>query len=120
MMGKIVVDDQDIAPLFHEVFCNAGCRIRRDIDEAGRIIVFYDNHNGIIHCSLLIEISHYFGYSGCALANRTVDAHHILSVLVEDGVDRDGGLARLAIAENQFALATTDGNKRVDRLQSGL
>src|ERR1035441_9236075 len=105
MMGEIVVNNQDIASLFHEVFCNAGCRIRRDVDEAGRIIVFYDNHNGVVHRTLLVEVSHYFSHGGRALANRTVDANHILSALVEDGVDGDGSLAGLSIAENQFSLA---------------
>ena len=96
-----------IASLFHEVFCNAGCRIRRNVDEAGCIIVFYDNNNGVVHRTLLVEISHYFSYGGRALANRTIDAHYILSALVEDGVDGNGSLAGLAITENQFALATT-------------
>src|SRR5664279_1842028 len=120
MMSEIVVDNQDIPSLFHEVFCNACCRIRRDVDEAGRIIAFYDHHNGVVHRTLLVEVSHYFSHSGRALPNRTIDAHHILSALVEDRVDGDGSLAGLAIAENQFALATTDGNECVDRLQPGL
>src|ERR1035438_4027295 len=120
MMSQIVVDNKDIASLFHEVFCNAGSRIRRDVDEAGRIIVFYDNDNGVVHRTLLVEVSHYFSHGCRALANRTIDAHHILSALVEDGVYGDGSLAGLAIAENQFALATTDRDQCVDGFQAGL
>jgi hypothetical protein len=37
-----------------------------------------------------------------------------LPALVQDGVDRDGGLARLAIAQDQLALAAADGDERVD------
>ena len=48
----------------------------------------------------LVEVGHNFSHGGRALANRTIDAHHILSALVEDGVDGDGSLAGLAIAEN--------------------
>src|SRR5665213_3062135 len=43
-----------------------------------------------------------------------------MSALVEDGVDGDGSLAGLAIAENQFALATTDRDQCVDGFQAGL
>src|SRR5207249_740678 len=37
-----------------------------------------------------------------------------------DGVERDGGLAGLAIADDELALAATDGNHRVDRLDASL
>ena len=33
---------------------------------------------------------------------------------------RDGGLAGLAVADDQLALAAADGNERVDGLQAGL
>ena len=40
--------------------------------------------------------------------------------LVEDGVDRDRGLAGLAVADDQLALAAADRHQRVDRLEPGL
>ena len=54
------------------------------------------------------------------LADRVVDADHVLAALVDDRVDRDGGLARLAVADDQLALAAADRDHRVDRLQPGL
>jgi len=36
----------------------------------------------------------------------------MLVALVEDGVDRNRGLARLAVAENQFALPAPNRNER--------
>src|SRR6185437_9463921 len=41
-------------------------------------------------------------------------------LLVEEGVDGDGGLAGLAVADDQLALAAADRHQRVDRLQAGL
>ena len=41
-------------------------------------------------------------------------------LLVDEGVDRDGGLARLAIADDQFALATADRHHGVNRLHTRL
>ena len=33
---------------------------------------------------------------------------------------RDGGLAGLAVADDQLALAAADGDERVERLEAGL
>ena len=43
-----------------------------------------------------------------------------MSLLVDDRVQRDGGLARAAVADDQFALAAPDGDHRVDGLDAGL
>src|SRR4029078_9255141 len=49
-----------------------------------------------------------------------VDADDAGVFLVEDGVDRHGGLAGLAVADDQLALASTDRHHRVDGFQAGL
>jgi hypothetical protein len=40
--------------------------------------------------------------------------------LVDDRVDGDGRLARLAVADDQLALAAANGGHGVDRLDAGL
>ena len=42
------------------------------------------------------------------------------SLLVEDGVDSDGGLSSLSISNDQLSLSSTDGNHGVDGLETGL
>ena len=37
-------------------------------------------------------------------------------LLVDDGVNGDGGLASLPVTDDQLTLATADGHKRVDSL----
>ena len=62
------------------------------------------------------------------LADRDVDAAHLLlrvagvpgALLVHDRVDGDGGLAGLAVADDQLALAAADRDHRVDGLDPGL
>src|SRR5262249_43166110 len=54
------------------------------------------------------------------LADRVVDADDAGLFLIDDGVDRDGGLAGLAVADDQLALAATDRHHRVNRFQTGL
>jgi len=66
------------------------------------------------------ELGDKVGHRGAALAAGTVDAQAILVGLVENGVEGEGGLARLAVAEDQLALAAADGDEGVDDLQPGL
>ena len=62
------------------------------------------------------------------LADGDVDAAHLLvgvaglpvGLLVDDRVDRDRGLAGLAVADDQLALAAADRDHRVDGLDAGL
>ena len=52
------------------------------------------------------------------LADGAVDADQVVLRRVDDGVERDGGLAGLAVADEEFALAAADGNHGVDGLDA--
>src|SRR3546814_4607511 len=54
------------------------------------------------------------------LADRDVEAEHVLPLLIQDRIDRDRGLADAAVADDQLALTATDRDHRVDRLHAGL
>ena len=54
------------------------------------------------------------------LADGDVDADQVLSLLVDDRVDGESGLAGLTVADDQLALAATDGNQCVDDGDAGL
>ena len=68
------------------------------------------------------------GNGGSLLADGHVDATHLLRdipgspvvLLVNDRVDGQGGLARLAVTDDQLTLATADGNHGVDGLHARL
>src|SRR3546814_19202226 len=67
-------------------------------------------------------------FRSALLADHDVDAVELFLLvaggvdvlLVDDGVDRDGGLAGLAVADDQLALAPADRNQRIERLQARL
>src|SRR4029077_2042117 len=59
------------------------------------------------------------GDRGTLLADRVVNADQIVAFAVDDGVEGNGGLAGLAIADDEFALAAANGDHAVYRLQSG-
>ena len=54
------------------------------------------------------------------LPDRDVDALHALTALVEDRVDRNRGLAGLAVADDELTLTATDRRHGIDRLDPGL
>ena len=120
VLREVVVNDQHVAARFHEMLRDAGRGVGRDVGEARRVVAFGDDDDGVIHRALFAQVGHGLGDGGSALADGAIDAQHILAALVQDGVDRDGGLARLAVAQNQFALAAPDGNERIDDLEAGL
>ena len=60
------------------------------------------------------------GDGGTLLPDGDIDTNHIAAALVQDGVHRHGGFARLAVADDQFALAASDGDHGVDGLESRL
>ena len=120
VLGEIVVDDQHIASRFHEMLRDAGRGVRSDIGEARRVVALRHDDDGVVHRPFLPQHRHDLRDGGGALADGAVDAQDVLSALVQDGVDRDGGLAGLAVAQNQLPLAAPDGNERVDDLHACL
>ena len=54
------------------------------------------------------------------MPDRDIDADDAAVLLVKDGVDRDGGLADRAVADDQLALAPAKRKQRIDRNQASL
>ena len=119
-MGEVVVDDQHISARFHERLRDAGRGVRSDVSETRRVVALGHDDDGVIHRALFPQGGHGLRDGGRALTDGAINAQHILVALVEDGVDRNGGLARLAVAENQLALAAPNGNERIDDFDAGL
>jgi hypothetical protein len=63
---------------------------------------------------------HRLGDGRLFLPDGYVDALHALTLLVQDRVDGDGGLARLAVADDQLPLTAADRRHGVDGLDAGL
>ena len=74
----------------------------------------------VLHRAGLLEPLHHGGDGRALLADGDVDADDAGALLIDDRVDRDGGLAGAAVADDQLALAAADRDHRVDRLDAGL
>ena len=55
---------------------------------------------------------------GTLLTNGVVNTDQVVALIVDDGVERNRGLAGLAVANDQLALPSPDGNHAVNGLQS--
>src|SRR5690606_28225187 len=70
--------------------------------------------------AVFLEHAHDLRDLGLLLADRDVDALHAAVALIDDRVDTDRRLARLAVAKDQLTLPPTDGGHGVDGLDAGL
>src|SRR6478735_3861991 len=82
----------------------------------------------IVHGAVILEHLDELRDGRALLADGDIDAielgllvaPRVDRFLIEDGVEDDGGLAGLAVADDQLALAAADGDERVDGLEPSL
>ena len=78
------------------------------------------DHHGVLHGAGVLEELDGLGDRRVLLADRHVDALHPLPLLVQDGVDGHGGLARLTVTDDELSLPSPDGGHGVDGLDACL
>ncbi len=120
VLGQIVVDNEDVLALVHEILADRAACIRRDILQRRRLGCGRGDDAGVIHRTVLRERLGYLRDGRALLADRDIDTDNARALLVDDGVQADRGLAGLAVTDDQLALAATDRDHRVDRLDAGL
>ena len=121
LLGQVVVDAQGVLALFvHEILGHGGAGVGSDVLQRGRVRGRGDHDDGVIHGPVAAQVLDHAGHGRFLLADGDVDADDVLFALIDDGVDGDGGLAGLAVADDQFALAAADGGHGVDGLEAGL
>src|SRR5216684_597895 len=62
------------------------------------------DHRGVIHGTVAVELLDHLRDRRALLADRDVDALHVLAALIDNRIDCNRGLAGLAIPDNQLAL----------------
>src|SRR6185312_12573999 len=84
------------------------------IGSAGR------NDDGVFHGAEIFERLDHLGDGGALLADGNVDTNHVAALLVDNRVERDGGLTGLAVADDELALAAADRDHAIDGFDAGL
>ena len=120
VLGQVVINDEGVAAAVHPILGHRAPGVRRQILERRGLGGVGQDDGGVGHRAGVLELLVERGDGGELLAHGHVEAVDVTALLVEDGVDGDGGLAGLAVADDQLALAAADGGERVDGHQAGL
>ena len=114
MLGEVIINDQGMLPVEHKFFCHGAACIGGQVDHRGGIFSAGRDHGGIVHRAVFLESLHNLGDSGHFLTDTNVNAIDALSFLVQDGIDSNGGFARLTVANDQLSLALAQRDDRID------
>ena len=125
LLGKVVVDNEGVHAAVAEEFADCGAGERSKVLQGGRFGSRCAYHDGVRHCAGFFERIHDAGNGRRFLTDGNIDAIYRVAVfiarfLVDDGIDRDGRLTRLAVADNQLALPAADRNHRVNGFKARL
>merc|ERR1712018_621188 len=128
LLGQVVEDDHSVHAVVAEVLSHGHARVGGEVLQRSGVGGGGRDDDGVLHSVGVSEPLHNLGDSGPLLANGDVDAVQLLlgvislveALLVDDGVNGNGGLASLPVTDDQLTLATANGHKRIDSLNAGL
>ena len=128
LLGQIVIDDQRVHAVVAEPFAHGAAGEGRQELQRRRLGRGGGDDDGVVQRAGVLERLDDLRHGRALLADGDIDAIElgllvgagVDGLLVDDGVDGDGGLAGLAVADDQLALAAADRDQRVDGLQAGL
>src|SRR5690606_5448054 len=128
LLRKIVIDDHRVHAVVAEIFAHRAAGVGREELQRSGLRCGRGDDDRIFHRAIFFELADDLRDGRTLLADGDVDAIELLRLviagvrllLIDEGVDRDGGLAGLTVADDQLALAAADGNERVERLEAGL
>ena len=121
LLRQVVVDAEGgLALLVHEVLGHRRAGVGGDVLQRRRVGRRGRDDDRVVHRADLAQLVDQADDRRLLEADGDVDADHVAAALVDDGVDRHRGLAGLAVADDQLALAAADRDHGVDRLDAGL
>ena len=104
----------------HEVFRHRRAGVGGDVLQRGGGARSGNDHGGVVHGTVALEDVDGHGHRRILLPHRHIKTLHAAVFLVDDRIDADGGLARLAVADDQLTLAAADRRHGVDCFDAGL
>ena len=118
LLGEIVIDDEGVLRVVTEVLTDGAAGVGSQELERGGVGGSGSDDNGVFHAVSLLKQAADVGNGGSLLSNGNVDAVEGLGVvtsledglLVDDGVDGDGGLASLSVTNDKLTLSSANGH----------
>ena len=119
VLGQIVDDHQRVSALVAEIFADGEPGEGRDPLQRRRRRGRGDDEDAALGRAPLLDGLDDPLDRRRSLADRDIDADHVGSLLVDDGVDRDRRLAGGAVADDELALAAAEREQGVDHEHAG-
>src|SRR5208282_3439137 len=127
LLGEVIVNDDRVHAVVAEELANRAPGKRGEELHWRRVRRGGCDDDGIFERAVLLQHLDELRNRRTLLSDGDVDALKLLvfvitlvqRFLIEDGVERDCGLAGLAVADDELALAAADRDHRVDRLEPG-
>ncbi len=121
LFRQVVVHAERGLPLvIHEVLGHRASRIRRDVLHWRGVGRGGRHDDRVVHGARLAELGLDAADRRRFLPDRDVDTDDPGALLIDDRVDRDGGLADGPVADDKLALPAADRDHRVDGLDTRL
>merc|ERR1740131_170858 len=128
LLGQVVKDDDSVHAIVSEVFTHGTAGIGGQVLQGSGIRGGGRHNDGVLHGVSIGKTLHNLGDGGSLLADGNVDTVQlglgvitlVESLLVDDGVNGDGGFASLSVTNDQLTLSTANGDKGVDSLDTCL
>jgi len=119
---KHIITKHTMLPVITEPLSHSTSREGGEVLERSGLRGGGSNDDGVLHGIVLLEGLHELSDCRTLLTNGNVDTVQLLvlfltivpPLLVEDGVDSDGGLSGLTVTDDQLTLTTTNRNHGVD------
>lgn len=116
LLGQVVVDDQGVLAVVSEPLSHGATGERSKVLERGSLRGGGGNNDGVLESVVLLKGLDELGDGRSLLANGDVDTVELLLLvgtvvpllLVEDGVDGNGGLSGLSVTDNELSLSSAD------------
>ena len=120
VLGEVIVDEQHVLALMHEVLAHAAARVRSYELQRGGLGRRRGNDHGVIHGSRGLQHAYYLRHRGPLLAYGDVYADDVSALLIQYGIDRYGRLSGLAVSYYELSLAPADRDHGVYGLDARL
>ena len=120
LLRQVVVHDERGFAVLHPVLADRATGVGSEVLEHRLVGGRRAHDDRVLERAVLAQRLDGLRDGRALLADRDVDALHALTLLVQDRVDRDRGLAGLAVADDELALTAADRRHRVDGLDAGL
>src|SRR5512135_128241 len=120
LLAQVIVYDQRMLAAVPEKLTDGAAGIRSDVLKGRGLAGGRGYDDSMIERAVFLEDLHGTRDIRALLTDRDVDAGDVPALLVDDGVNRNGGLSGLTGADDQLTLSAADRDHGVDRLDAGL